>query len=314
LTAFLVPTCGKLLGGALHSFGGANLVEQNDNFNAGLGVKMVVAHDYRTPGQVMSPSDVTMAQRTGTLLDMNWKPAQTWASADGSDAGVNAGIDAMAKSIKALGNRKIMVTLFHEPENDVSGGAAGCPASVYKGHAGTPDQYRAMWANTENRFNALGVTNVVWVMNYMGFGGWDCMVNDMWPGNSLVDWVLWDPYGHPGSTFTQSAGSFYNVLTKLTDPTHNYLSKPWGLGEFGIAAQNNADRVSYYTSMKAAFDNNTFPNLKMLEVWDTTEGHGLDFRVAYDYNDQANPQELAAFKAVANDPAIADGRASVAGH
>ena len=51
-----------------------------------------------------------------------------------------------------------------------------------------------MWHNVRARFDALGVTNVVWVMNYMGWKDWNCVVKDLWPGNDYVDWVMWDPY------------------------------------------------------------------------------------------------------------------------
>jgi hypothetical protein len=61
MSATLVPSCGVLLGGSVHSFGGSNIVTETDDFNAGIGMKMVVAHDYRTPGQVLSAPDVTMA-------------------------------------------------------------------------------------------------------------------------------------------------------------------------------------------------------------------------------------------------------------
>jgi hypothetical protein len=313
MSATLVPSCGVLLGGSVHSFGGSDIVSENDDFNAGIGMKMAVAHDYRTPGQVLSGPDVTMAERSGTFLLLNWKPSWTWGPAGGSDASVNAGIDAMAKSIKSLGNHKIMLSVYHEPENDVSGGASGCASSAYKGNSGTPAQYRAMWANVENRFNALGVTNVVWSMNYMGFGNWNCMVDDLWPGNSLVDWVLWDPYGRDGGTFSGSVGSFYNSLTAMSDSTHNYLSKPWGLGEFATNAHLESDRKAYYSNMKSTLDSNLFPKLKLLEVWDTFAGPGSDYRVAYTYDDKPSPSELNAFKAVAADPTIASGRVSI-GH
>ena len=45
----------------------------------------------------------------------------------------------------------------------------------------TPDGYRAMWRHTRDIFDAAGVTNVVWVMNYMGLENWDCMIRDLWP-------------------------------------------------------------------------------------------------------------------------------------
>ena len=50
-----------------------------------------------------------------------------------------------------------------------------------------------MWHNVRHRFDALGVTNVVWVMNYTGYVTGQCLTKDLWPGNDYVDWVMWDP-------------------------------------------------------------------------------------------------------------------------
>jgi hypothetical protein len=312
LSSMLVPSCGVLVGGILQSFGGSNFAQQHNNFVSQTGLPMVVAHDYLRPGDVLSASDIAIAQKPGTLLQLNWKPVSTWAQANGSNASVNAQIDAMAKSIKALGSTKIMVALFHEPENDVSSGAAGCPSSVYKGGAGTPADYRAMWANVESRFNSLGVTNVVWAMNYMGYSGWNCMVDALWPGNNLVDWVLWDPYTAT-SNFATSVKGFYTELGSLTDASHDYTAKPWGLGEFGTSSAVDADRAAYYTNAESTLASNQFPNLKLLSVFDVNMVGCCDLRVAYDSKSQPDPGELNAFEAMANSPVVRLGNESAAG-
>jgi hypothetical protein len=218
----LVPSCGVMLGGWVTSWSGTTLLDKVNAFESATGTHLAVVHDYRTPGAVLSPYDVQVAQRANTYLQLNWKPAARWGDATGGNATVNGQIDAMAKSIKALGSKKIFLTIFHEPENDVTSGASGC--TTYKGSAGTPDQYRAMWRNVRNRFDAIGVTNVVWVMNYMGWQGWNCMVDDLWPGNDLVDWIIWDPYGDDKLNFQTSVAPFYNFLTANSDATHDYLS------------------------------------------------------------------------------------------
>jgi hypothetical protein len=308
----LVPSCGVMLGGYLTSFGGTNVESQFTSFNAGSGSTISVAHDYRRPGQVLSAGDVQVAQTPGALLLVNWKPANSWADANGGNASVNAQIDAMAESVKALGSTKIMLTIFHEPENDVSSGASGCPSTIYKGAAGTPADYRAMWANVEARFAALGVTNVVWVMNYMGYTGWQCMVDDLWPGNNLVDWILWDPYSSDNLTFSQTVSNFYNELTSMSDASHDFLSKPWGLGEFGDRSTSDANQENFYSTVAQDLDNNEFPKLKLLTLFDAIGNTG-DYRVAYNAEGNFDPKELADLHVLDEDQAIVGGRESIAG-
>jgi hypothetical protein len=308
----LVPSCGVLLGGWLTSYGGSTLDQKAANFNSQSGSKVDVVHDYRTPGQTLSAADATVAKTPGQILLLNWKPASVWADGNGGNASVNAQIDSMANSIKALGSTKILLTVFHEPENDVSSGASGCASTVYKGSAGTPADYRAMWANVESRFNALGVTNVVWTMNYMGFSGWNCMVDDLWPGNSLVDWILWDPYMSDNLTYTASVKAMYNELTTLSDATHDYLSKPWGLGEFGDRATTDANQETFYSSVAHTLDVSTFPKLKLLTFFDAVGTSG-DYRVAYSPEKVWDDKEVGDLQNLSNDPSVVAGRASVAG-
>jgi hypothetical protein len=312
LSAKLVPSCGILFGGALDSFGGNDLYTQYTNFNAGTGEHMTIQHDYRRPGQTLSPYDIKVADAPDALLQLNWKPSYTWSQAAGGDATVNSQIDAMAQSIKSLGSNKIFLTLFHEPENDVSGGATGCSSSIYKGNAGTPADYRAMWANVEARFTALGVTNVVWDMNYMNYSVWDCMVDDLWPGNSLVDWVFFESYSSNGYGWNAATSHMYDLLSSTSDAQHDYLSKPWGIGEFGTDATSDADQVQYYRDMKTSLDDNTYPHLKLISAYDSPV-NGIDYRVAYDDQGHSDPAELASFERVAADPLVRSGVTSVAG-
>jgi hypothetical protein len=53
---------------------------------------------------------------------LNWKPASPWANGYNGDD--NAGIDAIAASLKSVAPHKVMLVIWHEPENDVSPG--GC--------------------------------------------------------------------------------------------------------------------------------------------------------------------------------------------
>jgi hypothetical protein len=311
LSAHLVPSCGVLLGGYLTSFGGSNVDAALHDFDGQSGSKVSVDHDYLRPGMTLTTADVNAANTANTLLLVNWKPTTSWAAAGGDDATVNSQIDAMARSIKALGSTKILMTIFHEPENDVSGGASGCPSTIYKGSAGTPAEYRAMWANVESRFNALGVNNVVWVMNYMGYSGWQCMVNDLWPGNSRVDWVLWDPYSSDNLDFSQTVRTFYNELTSMSDSSHNYLSKAWGLGEFGDRSTSDANQEQFYSTVAQALNEKEFPKLKLLTLFDSVGNTG-DYRVAYNAQGDWDPKEIADLQVLSQDASVVEGREAVA--
>jgi hypothetical protein len=310
LSAKLVPSCGVMLGAYPTSFGGSTVDAAFHRFNKMSGTQLSVDHDYRTPGQTLSPADVTLAETPGALLLVNWKPATNWSLAGGGNASVNAQIDAMARSVKALGNHTIMMTVFHEAEISVTNGAIGCPSTVYKGHSGTPAEYRAMWANVESRFAALGVTNVVWSMDYVGYDRWNCMIDDLWPGNSLVDWVLFDPYRTNNRSYSVSAGAFYDTLTSLSDGSHNYLSKPWGLGELGDINDSDAVQNTFYSTIIHSLKINEFPKLKLICFYDSVGNLG-DSRVAYDESGNYDPKELANFDKLGRSPQIVLGRQSV---
>jgi hypothetical protein len=313
LSATLVPSCGVLFGGALTTWGGADIKSQYDDALAGTGTHVTLDHDYRRPGDVLSPYDIALMKTPGAILQLNWKPATRWSLADGSSSTVNAQIDAMANSIKALAPHKLFLTIYHEPENDVSGGATNCPGIHYKGSAGTPAEFRAMWANVEARFAALGVTNVVWDMNYMNYASWDCMVDDLWPGNDLVDWIFFESYSDDNSTFQGQTSHFYNLLTSHSDATHDYLSKPWGVGELGTDASTASARDSYFSGVKTAIDHSTFPNLKLYSVFDA-DTVGPDFRVNRTPNSQVDPLKLADFMKLATDPQVEAGESAAAGN
>lgn len=297
----LVNSCRPWLGAAAGGYpnvsgtGGQMLAHESR-----IGRQVDVAHLYTTPGShVLSDESVFFANRADTILSVTWQPASQWADASGANALTNANIDRMADSIKALGDRKIMLTLHHEPENDVSGGALGCAANkTFVGSAGTPAEYRAMWQTVRDRFDAKGVSNVVWVMNYMGYSGWDCIVDDLWPGNHLVDWVQYDPYGEKVD-FPTLIGRFYNFLEQTSNVEHDYLSKPWGLAEYGSwhnATQEHAYLL--YQTAKTAVENNQFPRLKLYSVFD----YGATCRIAYDRDGNYDPVELEYYRQFANSP------------
>jgi len=268
----------------------------------------IVRGNYHVGAQYLTPAEKSYARRPSTILLSNWKPSVNWAAAGGADQSVNRVIDSMAGSIRSAAPHKIMLVIAHEPENDVSSGTS-CTTKSTTG-SGSPADYRAMWANVQRRFAARGVKNVVWVMNYMGYKPYDCLVPELWPGNSRVDWVVMDSYGTSANPlFDDSVGRFYRFLASASDASHNFLSKPWGLGEFSIHGVTQMQAYAYWNSVRAAVHNGTYPKLKAYIPFDSTGGHA-DNRVAYGVNGALDPLEQASYNAFAHDPAFGSGGAS----
>lgn len=266
----------------------------------------IVRGNYHVGAQYLTPAEAGYARRPATVLLIDWKPSTDWSAAGGGDRKVNRVIDAMADSIRAVAPHKIMLVIAHEPENDVSSGT-GC-ATKSTASSGSPAAYRAMWANVQRRFAARKTTNVVWVMNYMGYKRWDCLVPELWPGNRRVDWVMMDAYGTRARPhIDQSVGRFYRYLRSTSDDEHDFLSKPWGLGEFSIHGATRAQAWAYWDSVRAAVRNATYPKLKAYVVYDSSGGNA-DNRVAYDVTGVYDPVEQAHYTAFAQDPAFAPNR------
>ncbi|MEA2129309.1 MAG: hypothetical protein QOJ85_2200 [Solirubrobacteraceae bacterium] len=263
----------------------------------------IVRGEYHRGAQYLTLAEKNFAERPSTILLINWKPSiNNWAAAGGGDAPTNRVIDSMARSIKSVAPHKIMLVLAHEPENDVSAGTR-----CYTNHrvpSGSPADYRAMWANVRRRFAAQGTTNVVWIMDYMGYQPYDCLVPELWPGNSLVDWVMIDAYGTRGKPLIDaSVGRFYRFLERSSDANHDYRSKPWGLGEFSIHGATRVQAYAYWDSISAALSHAAYPRLKAYVPFDSEGGH-QDNRVAYDVNGALDPTERAHYNAFAHNPAF----------
>lgn len=306
VTPKLVNPCRAWLGAvADHHPGAGGFKGQIEAHETRIGRRVDVVHGYKNVGNVTLSADERAVVARGSILYLNWKPTNTWAEGGGRSATVNAQIDTLAAQIRSLGSAKVMLAIYGEPERFTSVGSSACPG--LKGSAGSPAEYRAMWANVQARFAAAGTTNVVWVMNYLGYVGWDCLFPELWPGNDRVDWVMWDPYVGPGQRWDAEIGYFYRALEAKADAAHAYTSKPWGLAEYGSwrnAPQAEAYRM--YDDARAALDAGRYPRLKLYEVYDTIGSGNLDIRVGYTGTGVADPEEVARYRAFAHHPAFSD--------
>ncbi|HET6924232.1 MAG TPA: hypothetical protein VFH39_00175 [Candidatus Saccharimonadales bacterium] len=320
ISPILVNSCRPWLGGHAAHYPPpvvANLTGQTLDHEKRIGRQLdVVRGNYHNFDDPLITGEQAFATRPNTLLFISWKPAATFQeAADSSNATTNLAIDHMAASIKALGSHKIFLTLWHEPQLEVTAGSVpGCSSGAYRSGAtgGTPAQYRAMWANVENRFKADGVTNVVWSIVYLGGPKATCMIDDLWPGNNLIDWVDFDRYGSKNyDTWQSTVGTTYRFLTSASDAAHDYLSKPWGVAEFSISNVDQPTAYKYWDSIKQALDANTFPKIKLYMVYDSAGGPGGaptpagDNRVEYGLNG-FDPIEQQHYNGFADDPRFTD--------
>ncbi len=303
----LVNSCRPWIGAESGGYGGlgstafrARMLEHE----ARIGRPLDIVHAYTGVGAVLSSDIRTLAQRPDTIALVNWRVSFNWAAGDGRSATVNTQIDAMANSIKSLGTTKIMLTVYHEPESSISpGGSPSCPAQNLNGTSGSTSDYVNMWHNVRQRFDALGVSNVVWVMNYIGYVTGHCSTKDLWPGNDYVDWVMWDPYPKNAS-WTATVDSFYNYLTSNSDAEHDFLSKPWGLAEYGYVGSSQTAGYAMYDEARRNLQNGVHPRLKAFVVWDNYTSSSHDDRVGYAETHVADPVEQEHYNAFVNDPLL----------
>jgi hypothetical protein len=161
-----------------------------------------------------------------------------------------------------------------------------------------------MWANVRRRFDARGVSNVVWVMNYMNYPPWDCVVDELWPGNDLVDWVTFEAYwSAQAPTWDDVVGRFYRLLDRTSDEAHDFRSKPWGIAEFGATGASQAEVVRFYASARDAIAKDRYPRLRLYLAFDSPGEEGYqDLRVGYGLDGRVDEREQAAFNEIAHLP------------
>ncbi len=263
-----VPTCGAWLGIVVTNDSTQNV----STVEAQIGRNDDIIRVYHTPG---SWTALTTAEKNyinaGRRLLESVKPNSQWSTAvgvaDGGSATVDSQMTSLARSIAAIKPNKIMLIVWHEPENDV-------------GTAGTAEEYVEMWHNVRNIFNSNGATNVIWCWDIENLTPQECscsasyraLLPSLWPGNTNVDWVMWDPYSSSES-ITDDVANGYNWLLTNSTATNDWASKPFGLAEWGVGINSYYPTVAQQTNginqmFNALNKYDTFPRLKLVEYYD----------------------------------------------
>jgi beta-mannanase len=268
------------------------------------GSAFALAHEYKSNGTLFpTASDMSMAQETGhnRVLLENWKPAtdKTWAQTAAGAA--DSRIDAEAAYLKSHFNLPFFLTIWHEPENDVNATA---------GSGMTVADYQAMYRHVILRLRADGADKFVSVMNYMGFGRWDTMLDGLYPGDDVVDWIAYDPY----QTNNASAASGHDFADMVNRPyqsspgfytwaTTKHPAKPLMLAEWGglYNPANPTGQADFFHSVTTEITQ--FPALKALVYFDIdTKYHNIN---GMGTTPTSSATSLTAWKTMVTAPAFA---------
>jgi hypothetical protein len=281
VSAKLVPSCGAWFGAAANPLGSESWDAALPAFENVIGRTVDIAHYYNaSPKLFPTAAMIKRAREPGKkrLLLLNWKPemGRTWAQVAAGDPTVDAAIDAEARYLKSTFREKFFLGIHHEPEDEVR------PAA---GSGMTAKDYRAMYRHVVQRLRAHGVTNAVFVMNYMGTPHWGSQswFEDLYPGDDVVDWIAQDPYifGDSKDWWTDF-GSAVNRRDTYTYPrwpgfyswaTSKHPGKPIMLGEWGIDEQTMFSKTKADQLRTVEAGLRLRPRIKALVYWNETEFH-----------------------------------------
>ncbi|MEV6284952.1 hypothetical protein [Kribbella sp. NPDC051770] len=277
----LVPSCGAFFGAAANPLGSESWDEALTAFESTIGRTLDIAHYYNSSPKLFPTAEmIKRAREPGKkrILLLNWKPemGRTWAQVAAGDPEVDKAIDAEAQYLKTTFPEKFFLGIHHEPEEEVK------PAA---GSGYTAKDYAAMYRHVVQRLKANGVTNAVYVMNYMGTPHWGSQpwFNDLYPGDDVVDWIAEDPYifgddanwWGPFTTGVNRKDTYTNPSWPgfYTWATTKHPGKPIMLGEWGIDEQtmlgmNKADVLrTVQDGLKK------MPQVKALVYWNEATFH-----------------------------------------
>ena len=293
VSALLVPSCGAWLGATTPSrYSESDYPAGLAEYEAAAQNQPDIMHFYKRDEDVFpTAQEIALAERPGqqrSILFYNWKPSTSLSWRQVADGGADASIDAVAASIGQYPHT-LFLAVWHEPENDqdVLGSAA---------------DYVAMYRHVVGRLRDLGVTNAVYVMNYMGFALWADVVSDFYPGDDVVDWIAYDPYGFGSHN---DLDAFLNEAAEgwpgfYTWARRKAPDKPIMLGEWGIALDKQP-RAPKILDGGVKILQHRLPQIKAVVYWhDYTPPDGLIVRL--DESTELGIAYADAYRRFANDP------------
>ena len=317
---YYVPSCGAWFG----TTGAPDLATAERL----AGRRADIFHEYKTlssysGGNPFPGAAAEAAIDTHHMYFFSWKPIFAdgtivpWARfADGEmDADY---VDVLARKIRDWSEQhhgeKVFMAFHHEPEDDV-------------GRFGTAADYVQAWRHIAARFVALHARrDVIFVWDMVGYETRVDEWNALYPGDRVVDWLAWDPYGKtqyaPASApivpFTTALGQYrghgadvtgayrfykWATGTGAEDPRTGRIyakvgshRKPLMIAEFGVcwspATLSSAE--SWYDQAATAIRSGAYPRVKAFLAFDLFDC----------FRPNASPQMEAGFRAAVGVPRL----------
>jgi beta-mannanase len=274
-----VPSCGAWWGVAANPLGSETWDQALTNFETEIGRSVDVAHFYKKSPELFPWSgEIARAHDPAhpRILLINWKPQgdRTWAQV--AAGAVDTYIDKEAAYLKKNFTDKFFLAIHHEPEMDVN------PA---QGSGMTAKDYAAMFRHVVERLRGDGVTNAVYVLNYLGTPNWGSQpwFNDLYPGDDVVDWIAQDPYVIRGSEpwWTTTFGSAVDRKQSSLPQWPGFYSwakqyhpdRPIMLAEWGVDEQPSEPEGKAEFFRNQMVEMQQYPNIKALVYWNSVPFH-----------------------------------------
>ena len=257
LAAALVPGHGALWGSWVAPVNGQSEAQAVAAFESKVRRRLDIVHQYHAWDEVWPTGteygwaaggriifgNVSARQRSGALL--------TWTQiASGSQDSI---INGLAARLKAFG-RPIFLSFDEEPEGRYHSSPTAYSLASFVG------AYR----HIHSLFAAHGATNVVWVWNVTGYSGDEPIYRFLYPGDSYVDWIGWDPYNWFNCSVNTT--NVWQKFDTIVAPFYNWVSaghlsagaarKPYMLAEYGTVEHNAAPtKGQWFTSEVSSLPN-----------------------------------------------------------
>jgi Glycosyl hydrolase family 26 len=303
VSAKLVPSCGAWWGvtPAVGARQDPTAVVRAYEHQIGRGVD--IYHGYHSGSQLFpTASEIAMTRQSGRhrMLVLNWKPdtGKTWRQVAAGAA--DAQIAREAAYLKAHFTKKFWLVIHHEPEEEVK----TAPGSGY-----TAADYRAMFRHVVSQFRSHGARNILFTMVFMGYTGYMIKpwFKDLYPGDSYVDWVGFDPFAK------SNIKNFPSLMNKVAAPQQSlgfpgfydysekyFPDKPLMLSEWAVLETpgDPGRKPAFYRDVAKQFAK--YPRIKALAYYNTT--HAVNMPDGGNTSIDATPAALKAFRKLGEQP------------
>ncbi|MEV7865871.1 glycosyl hydrolase [Streptomyces sp. NPDC088124] len=268
----LAPPCGAWWGAYVPYAANGSLTDAVHGFEKKIGRKLDLVYNYhdmsntQRDGVLLTPEEQELGR--DRMLMLAWESTvwtephhENWTETQLGWANVAAGkfdeeiIDPQARRLKAYGKR---VFFSFDQETDFR-----------TPDAGTPEEFVAAYRHIYDRFEKLGVDNVVWVWTVSGYLGNAELMKSLYPGDEYVDWIGMDQYNY----YRCQRNARWLDFDESQRPTYDWLRanisdrKPVMLSEFSTAPDpDDPDRQrGWYQRVPEVA--RTLPGVKALVQW-----------------------------------------------